>query len=217
MKPDNDLRADVLLVTVNKIEARAVLGVFEGATDQKAKPVPIEDKVYHDLGTIKNARVFMVQSRMGTGGLGASLLTVHKGVEAHEPSAVIAVGIAFGANKKKQAIGDVLVSAQIANYEPQRVGKRREVIAKEWLVAQATWRTLPWTVRTGPRHRNWLVERCLLQKLLAGKNLLHGMLVFLPKPSPGRAVGRRGFLTPDVRLKSLRSCARPILKRRRKH
>src|SRR5437867_11808255 len=37
-------------------------------------------------------------------------------------SAVIMVGVAFGVDSVKQAIGDVLISKRIVSYEPQRIG-----------------------------------------------------------------------------------------------
>src|SRR5207249_4085324 len=39
-----------------------------------------------------------------------------------KPLALIMVGIAFGRNRERQKIGDVLISERIIAYEPQRVG-----------------------------------------------------------------------------------------------
>ena len=78
--------------------------------------------MYQDLGVVNSAKVFLVQSEMGSVGLGASLLTIQKGIYALSPSAVIMAGIAFGIDSKKQSIGDVLVSKQLMLYEIQRVG-----------------------------------------------------------------------------------------------
>ncbi|HEV7902819.1 MAG TPA: NB-ARC domain-containing protein, partial [Pyrinomonadaceae bacterium] len=118
--------ADVLIVTVTKVESTAVLKVFREATGQAAKPTQIGDRTYQDLGYINGARVFMSQSQMGSGGLGASLQTVQKGIAALSPWAVIMVGIAFGINAEKQAIGDILVSQQLWLYDLQRVGTNKE-------------------------------------------------------------------------------------------
>lgn len=115
------LYADVLIVTVTKVESKAVFDVFQEATGGLAKPTLIDDRVYHDLGIINGARAFMVQSEMGSGGLGASQQTVQKGIMALSPAAVIMTGIAFGVNASRQSIGDVLVSQQLRLYELQRV------------------------------------------------------------------------------------------------
>ncbi len=109
--------ADVLLVTVAKVEAKAILNLFP-----KSKLYHIGDQTYHDLGTIGEARVFMVQSEMGSGGQGGAILTIQEGIAALQPSAVIMVGIAFGVNENKQHIGDILVSRQIMDYDLQRIG-----------------------------------------------------------------------------------------------
>jgi nucleoside phosphorylase len=118
--------ADILIVTVTKVETSATLQAFEPISGVEAKPLSIEDRIYFDLGTINKARIFLTQSEMGSGGLGASLLTVRKGIEDLFPTAVIMVGIAFGVNEEKQAIGDILVTEQLRLYDLQRVGTQDE-------------------------------------------------------------------------------------------
>ncbi|HVF90433.1 MAG TPA: tetratricopeptide repeat protein [Blastocatellia bacterium] len=125
---------DVLIITVTKVESQAVLQAFEEATGRNTKPAPVGDRMYQDLGTVNDTSVFLAQSQMGSGGLGASSQTVQKGIDSFKPSAVIMVGIAFGMNAKKQAIGDVLVSRQLMLYDLQRVGTSKagqyEIIAR---------------------------------------------------------------------------------------
>ncbi|GHO96594.1 hypothetical protein KSF_066420 [Reticulibacter mediterranei] len=113
---------DLLLVTVTEIEAKAVIHAFEKENDQKVNYFFIGDKTYYDLGEVEEAGVVMVQSEMGSGGPGGSLLTIEKAIQALSPSAIIMVGIAFGCDPKKQGIGDILVSRQLVGYELQRVG-----------------------------------------------------------------------------------------------
>jgi nucleoside phosphorylase len=114
--------ADVLIVTVTKVESRALLQSFEQTTGHKATPKAIGDRTYFNLGIVNGARVFLTQSEMGSGGLDASQLTVQKGIEVLSPTAVIMVGIAFGINDQKQAIGDILVTEQLRLYDLQRLG-----------------------------------------------------------------------------------------------
>lgn len=116
-----DSQADVLIVTVTRTETRAVLAAFEAVTGMKAQPLSVDGNVYRDLGTVQGARVFLALSEMGTVGLGSSLQSVGKGIAALHPSAVMMVGIAFGVNADKQAIGDILVSRQLMLYDAQRV------------------------------------------------------------------------------------------------
>ncbi len=101
------MHADYLIVTVTKVESKAVLEAFQEATEREAKPMPIDDRIYFDLGEVNGAHAFMVQSEMGAGGLGASQQTVRKGIEALSPVGVIMVGIAFGVDEEKQVIGDI--------------------------------------------------------------------------------------------------------------
>jgi nucleoside phosphorylase len=60
---------------------------------------------------------------MGSGGVGAMQQAVDKAIVALNPRAVAAVGIAFGVDEEKQAIGDILLSKQVQLYELQRCGK----------------------------------------------------------------------------------------------
>jgi len=121
----SEKKADILIVTVTKVESRAVMKAFQEATGQSAKPEHIDSRTYHHLGTINRARVYMAVSEMGAGGLGASHQTVQKAISALQPSAVIMTGIAFGINEQKQPVGDILVSQQILLYELQRVGHNK--------------------------------------------------------------------------------------------
>jgi nucleoside phosphorylase len=116
-------KADVLLVTVNEHETRAVLTAFEQATGSPARPIPVDDRIYRDLGVLNGTRICHALSQMGAVGRGAAQETVDKGIRALRPDAVIAVGIAFGINQQKQAIGDILISEQIFLYDLQRYGQ----------------------------------------------------------------------------------------------
>ncbi len=117
-----DILADILIVTATQVESRAVLQAFRTALGDRATPLSMDERVYFDLGTVHNARLFLTQSEMGSTGLDASLQTVRKGIETLQPAAVVMVGIAFGVNEQKQTIGDVLVTEQLRLYDLQRVG-----------------------------------------------------------------------------------------------
>lgn len=112
----------ILLVTVNKHETNAVLAAFKVLTGAKPALLNIEDRVYRDLGNLNGTRLFHALSEMGSGAVGAAQQSVDKAIRALSPTMVIAVGIAFGVNEKKQCIGDILVSRQLMLYESQRVG-----------------------------------------------------------------------------------------------
>ncbi|HEU4322354.1 MAG TPA: hypothetical protein VFS21_04315 [Roseiflexaceae bacterium] len=116
-------QVDVLLITVTKVETRAVMNAFREETGRDSQCVSIDDLVYHDLGKVNGMRIFMAISEMGSGNLGSSQQTVQKAITAIRPSSIIMVGIAFGVNQHKQSIGDILISKQLWLYDLQRVGK----------------------------------------------------------------------------------------------
>lgn len=121
--PNVNPTTDILIVTVTKVESQAVMMVFQEATGKPSMPEPIGERIYHNLGEVNGARVFMALSEMGAAGPGASQQAVQKGITALRPWAVIMVGIAFGINEQKQAIGDVLISQQLWLYDLQRISK----------------------------------------------------------------------------------------------
>ncbi len=118
-------KADVLLVTVTKVESQAVLAVFEASAGKQARPVTLDRRTYFDLGIFNGARVYLTQSEMGAAGLGGAIQTVHKGIDALQPDAVIMLGIAFGVDQAWQKIGDILISENLRPYELQRVGEKQ--------------------------------------------------------------------------------------------
>jgi nucleoside phosphorylase len=111
----------ILLVTVTKTEAQAVLEFFPKASGASWQRRTIGDKTYYTLGQVGGAEVYMVQSEMGTSTPGGALITIHKAIEALKPVAIIMLGIAFGARPDKQQLGDILISKQIMAYEPGKV------------------------------------------------------------------------------------------------
>jgi nucleoside phosphorylase len=120
------ISADVLIITVTEIETRTVLAEFKVVSGKAFERHSIGDKIYYDLGIINGAKIFLVESEMGTATPGGSLLTVIQGIEALKPSAVMMVGIAFGFDATKQHIGDVLISQQLLGYELQRYGQESD-------------------------------------------------------------------------------------------
>ncbi|MGK3974044.1 hypothetical protein WMF38_20265 [Sorangium sp. So ce118] len=115
-------RCDVLLITVTQIETQAVLDAAGRLTSRAAGLIQGQVKIYHDLGEIGGARVFLVQSEMGAKTQGGSMSTTLRGIRELKPSLVVMVGIAFGVDPDKQPIGRILVSAQIQDYELERYG-----------------------------------------------------------------------------------------------
>src|SRR5712692_622396 len=110
---------DILIVTALDVETAAVLEVFQKSYGRKAELCFVDNNTYLDLGAVNGARTFMVQSGRRSGGPNGAILTINEGIKALSPSAVIMVGVAFGINPEQQQIGDILVSQQLLEYEPQ--------------------------------------------------------------------------------------------------
>jgi nucleoside phosphorylase len=113
---------DVLLVTATKVETYAVLNAVKKLHDVEPKSVHIGSNTYRDLKKLGGARTYMVRCGQGSGGTHGSALTLADAIGDLKPSAIVMVGTAFGIDPKKQHIGTVLVSRQIFDYAPQRVG-----------------------------------------------------------------------------------------------
>jgi nucleoside phosphorylase len=120
----------ILIVTVTKVEAQAVLKVFSQAVGQKGIRQIIGNKTYYNLGVHGGASVFMVQSEMGTATPGGALLTVRQAIQDMQPQAVIMCGIAFGLHPDKQHLGDILVARQLQYYEFQKVDLKQGQILR---------------------------------------------------------------------------------------
>ena len=109
---------NILIVTATKVETQAVLESFApGKTWERERVGP---KFYYSLGMHGGIWVYLVQSEMGTATPGGSLLTVRRAIQHLGPRAVIMCGIAFGANKESQELGEILISRQLEYYEPQK-------------------------------------------------------------------------------------------------
>ncbi len=116
--------ADVLLVVVTDIERDALFAEAAKAsgTAQPKGQIHGKDRTYHDLGTIGGARTLVVQTEMGTGTVGGSLSTILLAIDELDAQTILMVGIAFGVDSDRQAIGEILVSKQVQQYEIQRIG-----------------------------------------------------------------------------------------------
>jgi nucleoside phosphorylase len=113
---------DVLLLTVTDTEREAMLDslrpypgrseVLEGA---------ISETTYR-FGQFGRYCAAHVECTMGGGGRQGATLTAHDAIVELKPKALLILGIAFGINRKKQRLGNVLIAESVYPYELQRVG-----------------------------------------------------------------------------------------------
>jgi nucleoside phosphorylase len=119
----SSLLGGLLIVTVTKVEAQAVLDTF--SIKRKWDRMVLGIKTYYRLGMHGEVPIFMVQSEMGTATPSGSLLTVRQAIQDLQPQAVIMCGICFGLQPRQQSLGDILISKQIQYYEPQKVDLKK--------------------------------------------------------------------------------------------
>ena len=118
-----ETHADVVVLTTTEVETTA----FEAAMDAAGvvrQPTRYGDvNTYSLYGPVGGIVLGHVRCTMGSSSAGASTLTVADAIRELAPWAVLAVGIAFGVDEKKQEIGRVLLSERLTPYELQRVGE----------------------------------------------------------------------------------------------
>lgn len=125
-----DDEVDILLATATEGEIEAVIKYVEETYNRKCLPKRTKLITFYYLGVIGGAKIMLARSGMGTEGVRGSSQTLADAIKRINPKIVIAVGIAFGVNRKKQKIGDVLISNQIQQYGLQKVDKEGEIIPR---------------------------------------------------------------------------------------
>lgn len=114
-------QADIVLVTVNSVETEELKKALIAIA---GKPRRVFGRVntYKVYPTIGDTIVATVRSSIGSRGASGAGFTVYDAVDELRPWGVVAVGIAFGFDEVRQPIGQLLLSAQLTDYEIRRVG-----------------------------------------------------------------------------------------------
>lgn len=117
----------IVVLAVTDIEMKElILSVKNHCPEVLVQEKITTDLVYRELLGCK-IPVYIVQSQMGATGTGSIINTMHKVHNNLNPAKVIMGGIAFGSNRDKQKIGDILVSKQVWNYEPSKVTSQETI------------------------------------------------------------------------------------------
>jgi nucleoside phosphorylase len=112
----------ILLVTATGKETEHLHKHLRSIDSSGAIYKVYKNSLCYFVGVLGNYNVVHVQSGMGATSRDASIITIGNTINDIQPKVVIMVGIAFGVNRKKQKIGDILVSETILPYEFSRVG-----------------------------------------------------------------------------------------------
>ena len=122
-------KTDILIVSVNEAEREGILKYLLPVPSKRAIIEFIHNKINYRIGRVGCHLIAHVESGMGSVEQNASLATVLNAIDTVKPKLVIMVGVAFGISKKKQKIGDVLVSKRVINYEVSRINSGNQSIS----------------------------------------------------------------------------------------
>jgi nucleoside phosphorylase len=114
---------DVVLITVTDVELRAVLKPLQPLERQdKVLSVAWGTETYY-LGQFGEYPVAVTMCEMGSMDSGSVIAATIQAQQVWLPRAVIMIGIAFGRDRTKQRIADVIVASKVISYEPERRGQ----------------------------------------------------------------------------------------------
>lgn len=106
----------MLLVVATPLELEVLINKLNAVGEVK-KTV---SSISYFAATIGKTQTYVVKSQMGQGGPGGAILTIEEAIRVLNPDFVIMGGIAWGGNKEKQCIGDLLISSQVWDYDIER-------------------------------------------------------------------------------------------------
>lgn len=111
------MQTRILIVVATQVELKVLIDEISSVSSV-AKTV--SDFSYFSC-LIGGNLVFIVKSQMGQGGPGGSILTIEEAIRKLSPDYIIMGGVAWGANRSKQSIGDLLISTQVWDYDIERI------------------------------------------------------------------------------------------------
>lgn len=123
-------QVNILLVTVTEPESTALHNLIRPLPDKEVLLVASNDSLTYNLGVLGKYVVCHVESKMGSSTMGGSIMTTHQALLDWNPTIIIMVGIAFGKDKKKQKIGDVLISQHVIQYQHIKINKLGKIEAR---------------------------------------------------------------------------------------
>jgi nucleoside phosphorylase len=120
-------KCDVLLVTTASIERDVLLTYLRPSTPRGKILEGNVGQLTYRLGRFGLYRSACVETQMGSQHREGSAMTVLDAIDTVAPKAVLVLGIAFGIDRTKQRLGDVLVAESVEPYENQKVGPKLDV------------------------------------------------------------------------------------------
>jgi nucleoside phosphorylase len=115
------------IIVATDVEKAAVLKKLKPPTANARVLQLFHDKNTFYIGRLGQADVVVCMSAMGSVGRDASMMVSAEMIQTWQLAGIIMAGIAFGKDAVQQKIGNVLIADRIISYEPQRIGKVRNV------------------------------------------------------------------------------------------
>lgn len=114
-------QTDLLIVTTADIERRAVLSRFQPLAGQPKLAVGSMGNITYRIGQFGRYAAAHVHTTQGADGRHGATLHVSEAISWGGFKACILIGIAFGFDRSKQRLGDVLVAERIQPYEHAKI------------------------------------------------------------------------------------------------
>ncbi|GAA3300456.1 hypothetical protein Dvina_04280 [Dactylosporangium vinaceum] len=111
----------VLLLVATPIERTAVLAAVRAANDTEPEVRFVQSQTVLNLGRISGAEILLVQTGPGAVGPSAAAITAAALIQNVSPDYIILTGLCFGLRPERQALGNVVVSAQMRAIDHRKV------------------------------------------------------------------------------------------------
>lgn len=194
---------DVLLLSVTEVERDAILtamrpwpgaeAIIEGA---------ISDTTYR-FGRFGRYRAAHVESTMGAQGRHGATLKARAALAELRPKAMLLLGIAFGVDRAKQRLGDVIVAETVQPYAYERVGAKViprgvEIPCGIDLSERFRTRRRGWEVRYG-RRKVAVFQGQMLSgpKLIDNREFRDALVLKYPQAKGGEMEGEGGYAAAE--------------------
>lgn len=116
-------KIDILLLTVNEWERKALLSEMTPLVGEEAILQGAISSITYRIGQFGNYCAAYTESTMGSLGRQGATLTAERAMRELKPKAVFLLGIAFGIDRRKQRLGDVLIAESIFPYDHEKLNR----------------------------------------------------------------------------------------------
>jgi len=194
---------DILLLSVTEVERDAILAVMQPWPGTDVILEGAVSETTYRFGLFGRYRAAHVESTMGTQGRHGVTLKARAALEELRPKAMLLLGIAFGVNRAKQRLGDVIVAETVQPYAYERVGPKViprgiEISCGIDLSERFRTRRREWEVRYGQRKVAVFQGQMLSgPKLIDDKEFRDALVSTYPEAKGGEMEGEGGYAAAE--------------------